>query len=74
MDYLVLFLILFPKEAVVNKAVDALGIEDSNINEWVDSIEAFSKTSKCLNREDFINNHYDIDLEAKGSTRYFITN
>ena len=54
-----------PKEAVVNKAVDALGIEDSNINEWVDSIEAFSKTSKCLNREDFINNHYDIDLEAK---------
>lgn len=54
-----------PKEAVVNKAVDALGIENSNINEWVDCIEAFSKINKSLNREDFINNHYDIDLEAK---------
>lgn len=53
-----------PKEAVVNKAVDALGIEESNITEWVDSIEAFSKVNKSLNREDFINNHYDIDLEA----------
>ena len=53
-----------PKDAIVNKAVDALGIEESNINEWVNSIEAFSKVNKSLNREDFINNHYDIDLEA----------
>ena len=53
-----------PKEAVVNKAVDALGIEDGNIIEWVDSIEAFSKINKSLNREDFMNNHYDIELEA----------
>ena len=54
-----------PKEAVVNKAVDALGIEDNDISEWVESIETFSKINKSLNREDFINNHYDIDLEAK---------
>lgn len=54
-----------PKETVVNKAVDALGIEESNINEWVDCIEAFSKVNKSLNREDFINNHYDINLEAR---------
>ena len=49
----------------MNKAVDALGIEESNINGWVNSIEAFSKINKSLNREDFINNHYDIDLEAR---------
>lgn len=60
-----------PKEAIVNKSVKAIGIDDSNIDEWVDAIELYSKSSKSLLREDFIKNHYDINSEAKRVEHYF---
>lgn len=63
-----------PKEAIVNKSVKSLGIEDECINDWISAIDSFSQTKKCVDKKDFQMNHYDINQEAKLLTQYFVEN